>query len=114
MRLVSTSGGRFNWIVGGFYNDFEKDDESSKEFTPNFDLFAVAEFGGIQPRPDSLEYYSIDIEEREEMALFGEIGFQITDAWQVTLGARYYKYDLDTSSAVDFPLLRTVYEGDGP
>jgi outer membrane receptor protein involved in Fe transport len=114
IRLVSTADGRYNWIVGGFYNDYEKDDESSKEFTPNYDLFAVAEFGGIQPRPDSLEYYSIDIEDREEMALFGEFGFQITDRWQVTLGARYYKYDLDTSSAVDFPLLRTVFFGDDP
>ncbi len=75
LRLVSTSEGPFNWIVGAFYNDYQAD-TLSQEFTPGFDQFAVDELGGVQLRPDSLEYYeSIDRTEKET-ALFGELGYR--------------------------------------
>ncbi len=38
LRLVSTSEGPFNWIVGAFYNDYQAD-SLSQEFTPGFDQF---------------------------------------------------------------------------
>jgi outer membrane receptor protein involved in Fe transport len=38
------------------------------------------------------------------MAAYGELSYDVTDAWSVSVGARYYKYDLKTRSAVDFPL----------
>ncbi len=40
LRLVSTSDGPWNWIVGGFYNDFNND-TLSQEFTPGYDQFAL-------------------------------------------------------------------------
>jgi outer membrane receptor protein involved in Fe transport len=46
--------------------------------------------------------------------LFGEIGYQITDRWNITLGARYYDFTYDTLSAVDFPLANTIFGGAGP
>ncbi len=36
--------------------------------------------------------------------MFGEIGYDITDKWTVTVGGRYYQYDLESFSDVDFPL----------
>jgi len=114
LRLVSTGDGPLGWIAGAFYNDYELDSADSREITPNFDKFAVAEFGGVQPRPDSLEYFSVDLQDLTEWAVFGELSYQITDRWDVTLGIRYYDYDLEVNSAVDFPLFRTVYEGDPP
>ncbi len=107
IRLVSSSDGPLSWIVGAFYNKIESDAES-REFTPGYAAFN----GGV--RPDSLEYYSVDRRKLTETAFFGEIGYRITDAWQVTLGARKYAYELETESAVDFPLFNSVFGGAGP
>ena len=97
IRLVSTGDGPINWIVGGFYNKFETV-SSSAEFTPGY-----AAFAGFN-RPDDLEYFSAGSEEVVEKAVFGEIGYEITDRWQVTIGARLYEYEVKSQSTVDFPL----------
>lgn len=113
MRLVSSHGGPLSWIVGGFYQN-SRSNSFSKEFTPGFDQFAVDEFGGVQLRPDSLEFFSVDERQLEEIGFYGELTFDITDRWSVTGGVRYYDYDFDASSAVDIPLFRTVFDGDAP
>ncbi|MEZ5937267.1 MAG: TonB-dependent receptor [Hyphomonadaceae bacterium] len=113
LRLVSKTPGPLSWIVGAFYNHADGWG-SSKEFTPHFDEFAVAEWGADQLRPDVLEYYSVGTSELTEKALFGEIGYDVTDKWNVTVGGRYYEYNLKTADAVDFPLLYTLFYGAGP
>ena len=97
LRLVSTSDSRVNWIIGAFYNKLETVGSSS-EFTPGY-----AAFAGFD-RPDDLEYFSAGTEQIVEQAVFGEIGFDITDRWQITLGGRYYEYDIQGQGTVDFPL----------
>lgn len=97
LRLVSTTEGPLSWIVGAFYNQFEGASYSA-EYTPGY-----ADFAGFN-RPDDLEYYSQAYSKLEESALFGEIGYDITDKWSVTVGGRYYQYDLESFSDVDFPL----------
>ncbi|MAN46983.1 MAG: TonB-dependent receptor [Alphaproteobacteria bacterium] len=97
VRLVSTTDSRFNWIIGAFYNNSDVI-SYSEEYTPGY-----ADYVGFD-RPDDLEYYSQFYSSLEEAALFGEIGFDITDRWTVTLGGRYYEYDLESYSDVDFPL----------
>ena len=111
-RLVSNSESNLNWIAGAFYNTFDIDRAESREFTPGYDQFAVDNFGGVQLRPDSLEYFSVDIQETTEWAFFGELTYAITDRWEVTVGARYYDYEFEAQSSVDFPLLNTVFFGD--
>ena len=113
IRLVSQNDSDINWIVGGFYNKIESD-ASSQEYTPGFGDFAVENFGADQSRPDQLEYYSVDRVEITESALFGEIGYQVTDKLDITVGARFYKYDVESESAVDFPLFNTLFGGAGP
>jgi iron complex outermembrane recepter protein len=97
VRLVSTMESRFNWIVGAFYNDADVT-SYSQEYTPGY-----AAYVGFD-RPDDLEYYSQFYSKLKESAIFGEIGYDITDKWTVTVGGRYYKYDLESFSDVDFPL----------
>lgn len=110
LRLVSTNEGPFNWIVGGFYRDFDSD-SLSREFTPGYDQFLVDIGEGVQLRPDSLEYYEERKSNEKETAIFGELAYQITDAWQVTVGARWFKYDVDASSFISLPLSDTVFGG---
>lgn len=97
VRLVSKGDHDYNWIIGGYYNKFNSTGTSA-EWTPGY-----AAFAGFD-RPDDLEYYSTGVTDLTEKALFGEFGYDITDRWQITVGARYYEYKLETSSTVDFPL----------
>lgn len=97
LRLVSTTDGPLSWIVGAFYNQFEGAGYSA-EYTPGY-----ADFAGFN-RPDDLEYFSQAFSKLEESAFFGEISYDITDKWSVTVGGRYYQYDLESFSDVDFPL----------
>ncbi|TMO23130.1 TonB-dependent receptor [Pseudoalteromonas sp. S4741] len=113
LRLVSQSDGDLSWIVGGFYNKTDTD-ASSREFTPGFDQFAVDNFEGAQLRPDSLEYLEITGSNVTESALFGEVGYQVTDKLDITIGARFYEYDVKAKAAYDFPLANTLFGGAEP
>jgi iron complex outermembrane receptor protein len=96
VRLVSTGDGRFNWIIGGYYNKAEFVG-SSTEYTPHFAAFAGLTVGNA-------EYFSTGNTELTETAFFGEIGMDVTDRLSVTVGGRLYDYELQSVSTVDFPL----------
>ena len=100
VRLVSTTDGPLSWIVGAFYNEFEAAGYSA-EYTPGYTAFVNTPGFG---HPDDLEYFSQSRTKVVESAIFGEIGYDITDTLTLTVGARSYKYDLKAFSAVDFPL----------
>ncbi|MET0239324.1 MAG: TonB-dependent receptor [Sphingobium sp.] len=107
LRLVSQFDGPFGFIVGGYYNR-KKTDELSNEYTPLY-----AEYlGGV--RPDALEYSAPSNSNLRELAAYGELNYQITDAWQVTVGGRYYNYKRRSASATDLPLFETVFNGREP
>jgi outer membrane receptor protein involved in Fe transport len=97
VRLVSTHGGPFSWVLGGFYNNLRRDNQY-REYTPGLPGF----FGVF--RPDNLEYMSFVDTRIREKAVYGEGTFHITEAWQVTGGLRYYKYDAFASGGTDTPL----------
>jgi len=113
VRLVSTSDSALTWIVGGYYNKFENI-EDSREFTPGFDQYAFDNWGTSQLRPDSLEYVSVVNSEITESAIFGEITYSVTDKLTLMAGARFYDYEVNSSSAIDFPLYNTLFGGAGP
>ncbi len=97
VRLVSTHGGPFNWVLGGFYNNLRYGSQY-REYVPGLPGF----FGVF--RPDNLEYMSFVNTQTKEMAAYGEGTFHITDAWQVTGGLRYYKYKAFAEGGTDTPL----------
>ncbi len=107
LRLVSTSAGPLSWIVGGFYN--QRDAESlSLEFTPYLDQYYGTDY------PANIEYVQAVREKLKEYAVYGEVGYEITPEWQVTLGGRYYKYDYKVASAFDLPLFSIAFDGRDP
>lgn len=97
LRLVSNDDGPLNWIVGGFYSRF-KIDAQSQEYYPG-----IPEFWGLDQSP--LGFVSRLNEKITETAAFGEIGYELTDAWQVTLGARWFKFELDSATGTLLPFL---------
>ena len=109
LRLVSTHGGPFNWIIGGFYNKLNSV-SSSSEFVPNYVPYVNAaplDFG-LTDRPDALEYFSTGRDRLEEIAAFGELGYEVFDGFTVTVGGRYYNYELESVATVDFPLFEPL------
>jgi outer membrane receptor protein involved in Fe transport len=113
LRLVSTGTGRLNWIAGLFHYNLEEHLES-REFTPGFDQFAVDNFGGVQLRPDSLEYIEVTDVDRTETALYGELSYEFAQDWEVTLGARLYEFEDKVSGGFGLPLYDTVFLGASP
>lgn len=109
LRLVSTTDGPLNWIIGGFYSSSENVGFSA-EYVPNYVAYVnqPALGFGLTDRPDALEYFSTSHTKLEESAIFGELGYDITDKLSVTVGARYYEYDLKSASTVDFPLFEPL------
>jgi iron complex outermembrane receptor protein len=97
VRLVSTHGGPFSWVLGGFYNNMRYGSQY-REYVPGY-----ANYLGVF-RPDDLEYMSFVNTSTKEKAVYGEGTFHITDAWQVTGGLRYYKYKAFAEGATDTPL----------
>jgi outer membrane receptor protein involved in Fe transport len=108
-RLVSNGTGPFSWIGGLFYSDFEGS-QSSREYVPHFDEWAVDELDGLALRPDALEYIEVVDEELTESALYGEISYE-TGSWLFTVGARAYDFEASSFGGFALPLADTVYGG---
>lgn len=100
VRLVSRHGGPFSWVLGGFYNE-NKYQSDYAEHIPNHPW---VEFGTV-PNPEALEYVSYITSKVTEKAIFGEGTFQVTPEWQVTGGARYFKYSSRIAGAAALPVL---------
>jgi outer membrane receptor protein involved in Fe transport len=95
--------------LGAFYTKFDAHGYS-REFTPHFSQYLFDNqppYFSVSPRADDLEYYSDGTTDLTEGAIYGELGYDITPRWNVTVGGRWYQYDLNTTLAVDFPLLNT-------
>lgn len=98
VRLVSRHGGPFNWVIGGFYNEnrFASD---YAEHIPNHPWVDAV------TNPEALEYVSYTRSKVTEQAAFGEGSFKIIPGWQVTGGARYFKYKSTIAGAQTLPIL---------
>jgi iron complex outermembrane recepter protein len=104
IRLVSQSDSALSWIVGGYYNKIESESDD-REYTPGLTDYWG---GGIPNIEKDLEYIALSSSEVEEKALFGEVAYQINDKFNVTFGARFYEYEIDSRSGSEIPL----YSGD--
>ena len=97
VRLVSNGDGPIDWIAGVYYEENENNFDT-REFAPG-----LANFFEVD-RPDDLEFIQFDKSETTEAAIFGELGFSVTDEFKVTLGARYFEVEQDVSSGSDIPI----------
>jgi len=96
-RLVSTDeSSRWDYIAGLYFQDVDGS-QGSNEFAPNFDLFGP-------PLPNDQVTF-IDVKrDTKETALFGELGYQVSDVWHVMAGARAFKVDDKIVDCIQFTL----------
>ena len=103
LRLVSSADSDFSWIAGAYYNKQEVDG-LSLEFTPSY-----PEFIGVN-RPDNLEYYSLEQTTAREKALFGEVSYAISEQLDITVGGRFYDFDIQSLTFTEFPLVNPDFQ----
>jgi iron complex outermembrane receptor protein len=109
LRVSGTSiSNRLHWLAGGFYSDTERQynqDLIVKGFTdltcadpakPENCIQTQGEFAA----KDHLYYSNIHYKDRE-YGVFGEATFDITRAFSLTAGLRYYNYKVDKDLIFD-------------
>jgi outer membrane receptor protein involved in Fe transport len=99
-RLVSPGDKRLRWTAGLFWKDSEDKSGNTQQavYFPGRESFG-AFFDPLLQVPANTH-----IDELEEYAIFGEVSYDITDQWEVTVGLRYSdldQYFRNTRSSTD-------------
>ncbi len=91
IRLVSTTSGPLDWVLGGYYYEKRRDVDFNYRSNPEF--LAAAQITGL---PD--EYYQRfrSYTDSHEKAVFGELTWNISDRFWLTGGIRYGDTDVQS------------------
>ena len=89
-RVSSSDQGKINWLAGFYYldQDFHRMDHGS---TPGA-LTACPPCGALIPA-DEVILNVLEDSNRQDMALFGEVGWRFNDKLHGTIGGRWHKID---------------------
>lgn len=107
---LSGSTSRWDWTVGVFYQEADQhwnfvtqvDDLTRTEAWAAF----TAQQGELDPT--NFRWNSFETSERQDIAVFGETTFSLTDQWKVLLGARWYDVEIDRIAGVRVPATAPV------
>jgi outer membrane receptor protein involved in Fe transport len=88
LRLASDPGGKFDWVIGGFFLDRRHDVNYFYRSTPEF-LAAR----GITGLPDEYYQRQYNHANSHEIAGFGELTYRISERFWLTAGMRYGQVD---------------------
>ncbi|MGB5133199.1 MAG: TonB-dependent receptor [Steroidobacteraceae bacterium] len=104
LRLASNYDGGFQWLVGAFYSDIQRNYGQTLP-TPGYDALMIDLLCGGPPdcgvtsadlgAPDDTPFFSRIPYDFEQKAVFGEVNFAIGERANVTVGARYYDFQED-------------------
>ncbi|WP_116808379.1 TonB-dependent receptor [Steroidobacter cummioxidans] len=97
VRLASDGGGTFEWLVGAFYQDIDRDYGQDLP-TPGYDALLVRlglpTSAAFNAPPDTPYYSKVPYSFRQ-YAAFGEGTVHFNDRWSMTGGLRYYDFKED-------------------
>jgi iron complex outermembrane recepter protein len=89
-RLTSNGDGPFNWIAGIYYTDTDRSLKFS-EFAPGLDVTIPVNRATAGGNVD--EGYRENLANTyREIAVYGELGYDITPQWKVNVGGRVFNY----------------------
>jgi outer membrane receptor protein involved in Fe transport len=137
LRLVSKTGGAWDYIAGAFFRD-QKTELTDPETLPGFaawthlpgsadtynyyagtafNTFAdvVADRGGTDPAslPADFFYNNIRHTRFHDRAIYGELTRHLTDRWQITGGVRQFWQSYDQSETQIYPFAGAAYSDTG-
>lgn len=108
LRLVSTTGGAFDYVVGAYYND-DTLDSSQNSYLRGFKRWADASFAwapaGVSGDQDFLYRRH---ETFKDKALYGELTWHATDALSLTGGVRWFDNEAINDTFIDVPLYTSL------
>jgi iron complex outermembrane receptor protein len=138
LRLVSRTGGAWDYIVGGFYRDQKSvltDPETLPGFAAwthlpgsadaynyyqgtTFNTFAdvIADRNGTDPAslsPTDFFYNNIRHTRFHDRAIYGELTRHLTGKWQVTGGVRQFWQSYDQSETQIYPFAGAAFSDSG-
>jgi outer membrane receptor protein involved in Fe transport len=94
LRFTSKGEGRMQWMLGAFYEKFESD-YVFRGLVDNYGAsiagVAIEQNAGYVIRSPGQSWYGRGNTEEEQWAVFAEVGFNITDNLNLTVGARYFE-----------------------
>lgn len=100
VRLSSNGDGPFQWVLGGFYSDTDRD-YAQRLPTPGYDAFTDARFGAgtsvasANGFPLNSPYNADIVYDIEQKAVFGEASYAFGEQFTLTAGGRYYDFSED-------------------
>jgi len=100
LQSRSDSQSRWSWLIGAFYSE-EKGKTAFDSFirgysdTPAFAYFSYYEnnLSGSPLAPTETWFLGRYDTELDQVAVFGEVSFDLTDAFTITAGGRWFDYD---------------------
>jgi len=117
LRLTSSTDSRFQWMIGGFYEEINdqwlygslNNDlvDTIGWYYANY-LAYYANYSGMYDiqyplTPTNLAYTQRVDRTDTQLAFFGEATFEITEKWWVTGGARWFKFEQEYLEQNQFP-----------
>ncbi len=99
LRLASTGEGPFQWLVGAFYQQADREYGQNLP-TPGYDAILLRRTppgrdSAFYNAPPDTPYFSDLNYDFSQFALFGEATYRFTPAWALTAGLRYYDFSED-------------------
>ena len=98
VRLSSDNDGPFQWLIGAFYSEIDRE-YSQRLPTPGYDAIADSVRGpgasaaAANGFPANSPFNSDLPFTLEQLAVFGEASYQLTDKLTFTAGGRYYDFE---------------------
>ncbi|TWX69997.1 TonB-dependent receptor [Colwellia sp. C1TZA3] len=102
IRVATNAEDRFRAIGGVFYDDqqlntltdFTYAGSIAAGFSPNFPIPGAFTNTDGSARPPGVTYFNDYQTDREELSVFGELAYDVTDDVTVTVGARRYEIEM--------------------
>lgn len=112
LRLVSKAGSAFDYVVGLFYQHL-KEDSGELQWIPGQTQYGtlVGNPGGNANTLGDVNAIGSTKTDFKDRAVFGELTYHVTPAWQVTGGARFFKQDFSLNTQTAYPFCG-IYCGD--
>ena len=117
IRLVSKTGGTFDWVAGVF-GERNIDHQAQDDYVLGFQHWINAAYG-LLPNSTLIALSDHQFTYRAnqditDLAAFGELTWHISDKAQITGGLRHFHTDQSTNVLIDFPAYNGVGSPDHP
>ncbi len=116
IRLASTTDSQFQYVIGAFYQDLEIN-FNTEQFNAGVTEFDQSPVGvGFHANPDTfgdLVFTNDRVFDFEDIAVFGEVTYNISDRWQVTGGVRAFWQEFTNTFSQVIPFCGVFCSDDG-